>query len=53
MENFCVIITPKETVATAAALLLRPSSSAAAAVALLPLYMYIHCFSELRRIIQE
>ena len=33
-----VIITPKET-------------SSAAAAALLPLYMYIHCFSELRRMI--
>ena len=28
-----------------------PSSSPAATAALLPLYMYIHCFSELRRII--
>jgi hypothetical protein len=37
-----VIITPKET-----------SSSAAATLLLLTLYMYIHCFSELRRIILE
>jgi hypothetical protein len=37
-----VIITPKETTSTSAATLL-----------LLPLCMYIHCFSELRRIILE
>ena len=29
------------------------SSSAVAALLLLPLYMYIHCFSELKRIILE
>jgi hypothetical protein len=38
-----VIITPKET----------SSSAAAATLLLLTLYMYIHCFSELRRIILE
>jgi hypothetical protein len=40
-----VIITPKETSSS--------SSAAAATLLLLTLYMYIHCFSELRRIILE
>jgi hypothetical protein len=32
---------------------LSSSGAIAAALLLLPLYMYIHCFSELRRIILE
>ena len=49
-----VIITPKETSSSSAASTAATDRwiyATAAAAALLPLYMYIHCFSELRRII--
>jgi hypothetical protein len=40
--------TPKDTSSS-----LSSSGTVAAALLLLPLYMYIHCLSELRRIILE